>query len=47
MYKNEINLLKQEELRYNLLKQQKINAYIQEKNVEKMNARDHKVYSLK
>ena len=46
-YKTEINVLKEEEHKYNLLKQQKINDYFTEKNVAKMKARNQRIGEFK
>lgn len=47
MYKNEMNLLKKEELKYNLLKLKKIHEYQKDKNVEKMKAKDQRLNEFK
>ena len=47
MYKNEINFLKDEELKYNLMKQNKINQYNKEKNLDKLIVKSKKIEEFK
>ncbi len=47
MYKNEMNMLKKEELKYNLLKQKKIDEYQKDKNIEKLKAKDNRLTEFK
>ena len=47
MYKNEITFLKDDELKYNLMKQNKIHHYNIEKNIEKMDLRNGRVEEFK
>ena len=43
LYKNEINTLKNEELNYNILKQEKLNDYFRDKSSEKIQIRSDRV----
>jgi hypothetical protein len=47
MYKNEMNMLKKEELKYNLLKQKKIDDYHKDKNIEKLKAKDQRLIEFR
>ena len=47
MYNNEINFLKDEELKYNLMKQNKINQYNKEKNLDKLIVKSKKIEEFK
>ena len=42
-----MNLLKKEELKYNLLKQRKIDQYNKDKNIEKMKEKDLRIMEFK
>ena len=47
MFKNEINLLKKEEYKNNLLKKGKIQEYYKELNLRKMKEKEERSYEIK